>query len=158
MRYNTLYIIITVILFLGFTVNIICMLTIKPTIFFFGKSIYLYIHICLMGICSISMFFGKKHLRNNTNPNKKYFLKMKTMTKYYIRYKTRAGRVNPFNPVIKSTTYTITCQNKKEALNQGNVMNYDNVKYLRIFSKTYINLFSIHIPVKKTILFSGNIK
>lgn len=83
---------------------------------------------------------------------------MKTMTKYYIRYKTRAGRVNPFSPVIKSTTYTISYQDEKEAMNQGNVMNYDNVKYLRIFSKTYINLFSIHIPVKKTILFSGNIK
>ena len=75
MRYNTLYIIIIVILFLGFTANIICILTIKPTIFFFGKSIYLYTHICLMGICSISIFFGKKHLRNNTNLNKKIFSK-----------------------------------------------------------------------------------
>lgn len=75
MAYKTLYIIIIVILVLGFTANIICMLTIKPTIFFFGKSIYLYIHICLMGVCSINMFFGKKHLRNNTNHNKKIFSK-----------------------------------------------------------------------------------
>ena len=50
------------------------------------------------------------------------------------------------------------CRNKAEAMIHGNVMNYDNVKYLRIFSKTYINLFSILIPVKKTIIFSGNIK
>ena len=85
---------------------------------------------------------------------------MEKETKYFVKYKIRPTITIPFQYILGNRThsFTITCQNKKEALNQGNVMNYDNVKYLRIFSKTYINLFNIYIPVKKTILFSGNIK
>lgn len=85
---------------------------------------------------------------------------MEKDTRYFVKYKIRPTITIPFSYNLghKTQSFTMMCRDKAEAMIHGNVMNYDNVKYLRIFSKTYINLFSILIPVKKTIIFSGNIK
>ena len=81
---------------------------------------------------------------------------MKTITKYHVRYKTRAGRVNPFMPVIKSTTYTISYQDENKAMLQKNIMNYDNIKEIKIFLKRYIIVFNIIIPIGRKKLFDSN--
>ena len=85
---------------------------------------------------------------------------MEKDTKYFVKYKIRPTVAMPYSHVLgnRTTCFTITCRDEKEAMHHGNVMNYDNVKYLRIFSKTYVKLFNVRIPVKKTILFTGNIK
>ena len=85
---------------------------------------------------------------------------MEKDTRYFVKYKIRPTMAIPYRYILGDRTqcYTITCRDEKEAMAHGNVMNYDNVKYLQIFSKTYVKLFNIHIPVKKTILFTSNIK
>ena len=85
---------------------------------------------------------------------------MEKDTRYFVKYKIRPTIAIPYRYILGDRTqcYTITCRDEKEAMAHGNVMNYDNVKYLQIFSKTYVKLFNIHIPVKKTILFTSNIK
>ena len=85
---------------------------------------------------------------------------MEKDTRYFVKYKIRPTISILYQYILGDRTqcYTITCRDEKEAMIHGNVMNYDNVKYLQIFSKTYVKLFSIYIPVKKTILFTSNIK
>lgn len=85
---------------------------------------------------------------------------MEKDTRYFVKYKIRPTITIPYQYILGNRTqcFTITCWDEKEAMTHGNVMNYDNVRYLRIFSKTYVKLFNVRIPVKKTILFTGNIK
>lgn len=83
---------------------------------------------------------------------------MKTVTKYYVKYKTNAKRINPFLANPKPGTYTIECCNEDDAMRYGSVMNYDNVKKMKIFSKTYIVFFNINIPIKEKNIFNCNIK
>lgn len=83
---------------------------------------------------------------------------MKTVTKYYVRYKTKSGKVNPFNPHIKGFSYTFQCIDKNDAMRQGNIMSYDNVRKVEIFSKTYAVILNKNILIKKTCIFPVNIK
>lgn len=82
---------------------------------------------------------------------------METITKYYVKYKID----NPSCiPIIKACngTYIIRCNCKQDAMRQGHVMNYDYIKYVKIYSVTYAKVLNASIPVKKENIFIGNIK
>lgn len=85
---------------------------------------------------------------------------MEKETKYFVRYKINPKSAIPFQYRLGygTQTFTMQCHDKRDAMRQGYVIDYGNVRYLRIFSKTYVKVLNINILIKKTILFSTDIK
>ena len=55
-------------------------------------------------------------------------------------------------------SYIIECDNENSSMLYKNIINYDNVNELKIFSRTYIKFFNINIPIKEKQIFSCNTK
>jgi len=78
---------------------------------------------------------------------------METITRYYVKYTVKVSDHPVYRLHVKTKSFTIECADKKTALHRGNVMNYDNVENVSIYSKTYINILNKEIPISKKKIF-----
>lgn len=79
---------------------------------------------------------------------------METITRYYVKYTIKVSDHPVYRLNVKTKSFTLELPDKKSALNRGNIMNYDNVENVSIYSKTYVQVMNTEIPISKKTIFN----